>query len=34
MKFNSPEKKKNWIVGKKCLLDGKRSKMLGYDLEH
>lgn len=27
-------KKKNWIVGKKCLLDGKRSKMLGYDLEH
>ena len=27
-------KKKNWIVGKKFLLDGKRSKMLGYDLEH
>ena len=27
------KKKKNWIVGK-CLLDGKRSKMLGYDLEH
>lgn len=28
------KKKKKTGLSEKCLLDGKRSKMLGYDLEH
>lgn len=27
-------RKKKTGLSEKCLLDGKRSKMLGYDLEH
>ena len=34
IQFARKKKKKKTGLSEKCLLDGKRSKMLGYDLEH